>query len=89
MKKTVFLLVLCMLLWGCGKKETPPDHRVVTGVQVEYHQGEKVLHRRYHKTKLVRIQGNTVEGSIIILVLLSKKWYNKLKILYRRCICYD
>ena len=54
MKKTVFLLALCMLLWGCGKKETPPDHRVVTGVQVEYHQGEKVLQRSYHKIENVQ-----------------------------------
>lgn len=54
MKKLAFLLALCMLLCGCKKKETPPKHRVVTGVQVEYHQGEKVLQRSYHKTENVQ-----------------------------------
>ena len=58
MKKLVFLLAFCMLLWGCNKKETPPDHRVVTGVQVEYHQGEKVLQRSYHKTENVQFMLN-------------------------------
>ncbi len=54
MKKAVWLLILCVLFCGCKKKETPPDHRVVTGVQVEYHQGEKVLLRNYQKTENVQ-----------------------------------
>jgi len=44
MKKTVFLLIICVILCGC-KKEKAPEHRVVTGIQVEYHQGENVLHQ--------------------------------------------
>ena len=58
MKKTVFLLIFCVILCGCKKKETPPDHRVVTGVQVEYHQGEKVLLRNYQKTENVQFMLN-------------------------------
>ena len=58
MKKTAFLLAFCMLLCGCKKKETPPDHRVVTGVQVEYHQGERVLQRSYHKLENVQFMLN-------------------------------
>jgi len=58
MKKTAFLLVFCILLCGCKKKEAPPEHRVVTGVQVEYHQGGKVLHRSYSKTENVQFMLN-------------------------------
>ena len=58
MKRIVFLLIFCVLLCGCGKKETPPEHRVVTGVQVEYQQGERVLHRSYHKIENVQFMLN-------------------------------
>ena len=53
MKKTVILLIICVILCGC-KKEKEPEHRVVTGIQVEYHQGENVLHRSYKKTENVQ-----------------------------------
>ena len=58
MKKMAILLALCVLLCGCKKTEKEPEHRVVTGVQVEYHQGEKVLHRSYHKTENVQFMLN-------------------------------
>ena len=57
MKKTVFLLIICVILCGC-KKEKAPEHRVVTGIQVEYHQGENVLHRSYKKTENVQFMLN-------------------------------
>ena len=58
MKKLAFLLAFCIFLWGCGKKETTPEHRVVTGVEVEYHQGEKVLQRSYNKIENVQFMLN-------------------------------
>lgn len=57
MKKTVLLLIICVILCGC-KKEKAPEHRVVTGIQVEYHQGENVLHRSYKKTENVQFMLN-------------------------------
>lgn len=57
MKKTVILLIICVILCGC-KKEKAPEHRVVTGIQVEYHQGENVLHRSYKKTENVQFMLN-------------------------------
>ena len=54
MKRTVLLLILCGLLWGCEKKEDSPVHRVVTGVEVEYRQGDKVLNRSYTKMESVQ-----------------------------------
>ena len=58
MKKAVVLLVFCLIFCGCKKKETPPEHRVVTGIQVEYHQGENVLYRSYQKTENVQFMLN-------------------------------
>lgn len=58
MKRTVILLIVCVLLCGCKKEEKVPEHRVVTGVQVEYHQGERVLRRSYHKTENVQFMLN-------------------------------
>lgn len=58
MKRMAFLLILCVLFCGCTKKETTPEHRVVTGIQVEYHQGEKVLQRNYQKTENVQFMLN-------------------------------
>lgn len=58
MKKAVWLLIVCALLCGCKKKQTPPEHRVVTGIQVEYHQGENVLFRNYQKTENVQFMLN-------------------------------
>lgn len=58
MKKAVWLLIICVIVCGCKKKQTPPEHRVVTGIQVEYHQGENVLHRSYQKTENVQFMLN-------------------------------
>ena len=58
MKKMAFLLIACIILCGCGKKEETPEHRVVTGVQVEYRQGAKVLQRSYHKLENVQFMLN-------------------------------
>jgi len=58
MKKIAVLLAFCVFLWGCGKKEAPSEHRVVTGVQVDYKQGEKVLHRSYHNIENVQFMLN-------------------------------
>lgn len=58
MKKAVWLLIVCMLFCGCRKKETSPEHRVVTGIQVEYHQGTNVLLRNYQKTENVQFMLN-------------------------------
>lgn len=58
MKRIAVLLVICVALCGCEKEEKVPEHRVVTGVQVEYHQGEKVLQRSYHKTENVQFMLN-------------------------------
>ena len=57
MKRMVFLLILCLVFSGCKKNETP-EHRVVTGIEVEYHQGEKVLERSNHKTENVQFMLN-------------------------------
>ena len=54
MKKAVVLLAFCLIFCGCKKKETPPEHRVVTGIQVEYYRGENVLYRTYQKTENVQ-----------------------------------
>ena len=58
MKRMAFLLVFCVLFCGCRKEEKAPEHRVVTGVEVEYQQGEKVLRRSYHKTENVQFMLN-------------------------------
>lgn len=58
MKKTICLLMCCVLFCGCKKKESAPEHRVVTGVEVEYHQGDSVLHRTYHKVENVQFMLN-------------------------------
>ena len=58
MKKTVVFLVFCLIFCGCKKKETPPEHRVVTGIQVEYYRGENVLYRSYQKTENVQFMLN-------------------------------
>ena len=58
MKKLVFVLAICVLLGGCKKEEKTTQYRVVTGVQVAYYQGEKVLQRSYHKTENVQFMLN-------------------------------
>lgn len=58
MKRMAFLLAFCVFFCGCKKKETTPEHRVVTGIQVEYHQGERVLLRNYRKTENVQFMLN-------------------------------
>ena len=58
MKKIAILLAFSVILCGCGKKEKSSEHRVVTGVQVEYHQGQKVLQRSYHKLENVQFMLN-------------------------------
>ena len=47
MKRIGILLILCFMLTGCAKKEPPPAHRVVVGVQVEYRHSSQLLHRTY------------------------------------------
>ena len=54
MKQTILLLLLCAFLCGCEKKEAPPTHRVVTGVQVEYRQGDRLLRRSYSRPENVQ-----------------------------------
>ena len=54
MKRVIFLLIACVFLWGCEKEEEAPIHRVVTGVAVEYHRGNKILRRHYTKTENVQ-----------------------------------
>ena len=58
MRKMAVLLMVCVLLGGCKKTEKVPEHRVVTGVEVEYHQGEQVLHRSYHKLENIQFMLN-------------------------------
>ena len=58
MKKMAILLAFCVFLWGCGKKETSSQYRVVTGVQVEYRQGLKTLQRNYHRNENVQFMLN-------------------------------
>lgn len=47
MKRLAIFLILAILLGGCGRKETV--YRVVTGVEVEYHQQTDTIRRTYHK----------------------------------------
>lgn len=54
MKRIGIFMLLVVMLTGCAKKEPPPVHRVVTGVQVEYRQGDRTLRRSY--TKMESIQ---------------------------------
>lgn len=53
MKRIGIFIVLVVMLAGCAKKETPPVHRVVTGVQVEYRQGDRTLHRSYSQPESI------------------------------------
>lgn len=54
MKRILLLLCLCLVLAGCAKKETPPVHRVVTGVQVEYRQNGQLLQRNYTRPENIQ-----------------------------------
>ena len=54
MKRICFLMIFCLFLWGCKTQEPPPAHRVVTGVQVEYRQGDQLLERTYTRPENVR-----------------------------------
>ena len=50
MKRIGFLLILAVLLTGCGKKEIKePITRVVTGAHVEYTRNGETLSRSYSK----------------------------------------
>lgn len=53
MKKICIILLLAVLLTGCGKEETPTVHRVVTGVQVEFDRGGETITRTYTKNTSV------------------------------------
>ena len=53
MKKICIILLLVVLLIGCGKEETPTVHRVVTGVQVEFDRGGETITRTYTKNTSV------------------------------------
>ena len=54
MKRVVILLCFCVFLCGCKKTEEDPVHRVVTGVEVEYQRGDRILRRRYTQTENVQ-----------------------------------
>ena len=47
MKRIVFLVFFCFLLGGCTPSDPKPISRVVTGIEVQYRQNEKELHRVY------------------------------------------
>ena len=50
MKKIAILAVLVCVLSGCGQKADMPVYRVVTGVEVEYHQQDRTILRTYNTT---------------------------------------
>lgn len=54
MKRIGIIFLLVVLLTGCGKKEEPSIHRVVTGVQVEYNRGDDTIYRTYSKPTSVQ-----------------------------------
>lgn len=54
MKRIGILLLLFVILTGCARAEELPACRVVTGVQVEFQQNGKLLHRSYTKTESVQ-----------------------------------
>lgn len=54
MKRAVFLLLVCAVFCGCAKEEKTPVYRVVTGVQVEYRQGDNFISRHYTRTESVQ-----------------------------------
>ncbi len=54
MKRIGIFLLLAVLVTGCGKKEEPTVHRVVTGVQVEYDGHGETLSRTYSKPSSVQ-----------------------------------
>lgn len=49
MKRLLFWVILAFLLGGCTRTQTP-TYRVVTGVDVEYHQADNIILRSYRKT---------------------------------------
>ena len=53
MKKIGIFLLVAALLTGCGKKETPAVHRVVTEVQVEFDRDGETITRTYTKNSSV------------------------------------
>lgn len=53
MKRIGILILLAALLVGC-KKQSEPLHRVVTGVQVEYHRNGETVSRTYTKASSVQ-----------------------------------
>ncbi len=54
MKRIGMLILLGFMLTGCARAEKLPACRVVTGVQVEFQQNGKLLHRSYTKTESVQ-----------------------------------
>lgn len=54
MKRIGMILLLVVMLTGCAKKEVLPAHRVVTGIQVEYRQGDQLLERTYTRPENIR-----------------------------------
>jgi hypothetical protein len=53
MKRMCFFLILALFLGGCSHTEKTPTYRVVTGVDVEYHQQDNSIFRTYHNTTSV------------------------------------
>ena len=53
MKRLIFLLIYACLCSGCDKASQEPVYRVVTGVDVAYHQQDNSIFRTYHDSTSV------------------------------------